>query len=200
MGGLILKVQKAILFSTLLMMALFLAGCSITKKQKNIEQSGIMTLKAYQAVANVTFLKDYQPNELVMEQIVNTDGTYEFLYTAPEHLKGTKLCYDGKQCKEYYPDLEQSVEYKSGDVPNELLVTSVTKRLQACDAVKKQEATLNGEKMLVYEVPIEGEYKYLSKEKLWVNLKSGAPVQLEIYDTEGNISIQIIYTQFKYNV
>ena len=53
--------------------------------------------------------------------------------------------------------------------------------------------------MITYEMPIEGNFKYLSKEKIWLEEKKLTPVQMVLYDNEGNITIEVIYNEFKYN-
>lgn len=176
-----------------------LAGCQAEKKPTSQDDMFFNKLNHYEATATVTFFKDAQVNQLCMKQIASKDGSYEMLYLSPEHLEGTKVIYDGNQIKEYYKGCEEPILQKPGVAENEILLTTVVARLLNNQEVKKQETLLNGRKMMTYEMPIEGQYKYLAKEKLWVDKEKGTPLQLQIYDIAGNISIEVTYEAFKYN-
>lgn len=194
-----MKARRLIVFSSLLMITMQLVGCANKQQVSSSSEDFFTNLKKYEAVATVSFLKDKQSNELSMKQTASMDGTYEMIYLTPKHLEGTIMQCDGEKIIEIYPNTSERVEEKMGAAENEILLTSVTKRLLKGEEVKKQETTLNGKKMITYEMPIEGQYKYLSKEKIWLDKGTLTPVQLEIYDIDGNISIQVIYENFKYN-
>lgn len=156
-------------------------------------------LSVYEATTKVTFLKDKQPNEIKMKQVAKMSGTYEMTILEPEHMKGIKFTCDGERVVEYFPSLNQTVEEKTNVAQNEVLLTSFAKRYLTNENIKKQEVQLDGKKMITYEMSIEGDFKYLSKEKIWLEEKNLTPVQLTLYDDEGNITITVIYEDFKYN-
>jgi len=183
--------------SAVLMMAL--CSCSNIKPKSATCEEFLKGIKAYEATATVVLLKDRQANTIAMKQQVGAEGSYELVYILPEHLKGTTMSFDGEKLIESYPDSEKKIEQKIGVAENEILLTSFIKRFQNADHVKKQDAVLEGKKVITYEIPIEGNYKYLAKEKIWFDKEQMIPLQLEIYDTEGNVSIEVQYEDFKYN-
>lgn len=184
----------------LLMTAFMFYGCNQSNKV-SVRSAGsfFKELKRYEAEVTVTFLKDKQPNEMKMKQIANMSGAYEFTVIEPEHLKGTKISYDGNQMTEYYPSLNKAVEVKGSSAQNEILLTSFVSRYLTNENIKEQKIQLNGETLRTYELPIEGDFKYLSKEKLWLDEKSQLPLKMEIYDDVGHVTIEIIYEDFKFN-
>ena len=95
--------------------------------------------------------------------------------------------------------VDKTLEQQMSKAQNEILLTSFAKRYITNENIKKQENELNGKKMITYEMPIERDFKYLSKEKIWLEEKNLTPVQMVLYDDEGNITIQVIYNEFKYN-
>lgn len=195
-----MKTKKLILMFFLLVVAFTFYGCN-NMKQDTLQASDdfFKELKAYEATVKVTFLKDRQPNEIKMKQVAKMSGTYEMTILEPEYMKDTKLICDGERVVEYFPSLNQTVEEKTNVAQNEILLTSFAKRYLTNENIKKQEVQLDGKKMITYEMPIEGNFKYLSKEKIWLEEKKKAPVQLTLYDDEGNITINVIYEDFKYN-
>lgn len=182
------------------MIAFTFYGCShFNKVSLHAAGSFFKELKQYESEVTVTFLKDKQPNEMKMKQVASMSGTYEFTVIEPEHLKGAKVSCDGNQITEYYPSLNKAVEVKGSKAQNEILLTSFVSRYLTNENIKEQEVQLNGKAINTYEMPIEGDFKYLSKEKLWLDESSQLPLKMEIYDDTGNVTIEIIYKDFKFN-
>lgn len=195
-----MKVKRFILMSFLLMLAFTFYGCNGSNKV-SFHSTGnfFKELKQYESEVTVTFLKDKQPNEMKMKQVASMNGSYEFTVIEPVHLKGTKVSCDGTQITEYYPSLNKAVEVKGSSAQNEILLTSFVSRYLTNENIKKQEIQLNGKSINTYEMSIEGNFKYLSKEKLWLDERSQLPLKMEIYDETGNITIEVVYEDFKFN-
>ena len=195
-----MRIKKIVWMIFFLVIAFTTYGCNhVTHTPLQKKGSFFNELKNYEADVKVTFLKDKQPNEIKMKQTANMDGSYEMVISEPEHLKGMKLSYDGKNVLEYIPSLNQTLEEKSNPAQNEILLTSFVKRYLSNENIKKQEIQLNGKKMITYEMSIEGNFKYLAKEKIWLEEKNLVPEMMVLYNDEGDITIEVIYEKFKYN-
>ncbi len=182
------------------MIAFIFYGCNKTsEKVVGSTESFFEALKSYEASVTITFLKDKQPNEIKMKQSAKMNGSYEMTVVEPAHLKDNKISYDGQKVFEYYPSLEKTRVGKESVAQNEVLLTSFVKRYLTNENIKEQELQLNGKKVITFEIPIEGNFKYLSKEKLWLDTQSQTPVQMVVYDEEGNVSIEVVYEDFKMN-
>ena len=194
-----MQIKRLILMSFLLVVAFSFYGCN-TKQSTCLNSSDFFkNLNQYEATVDVIFLKDKQPNKIKMKQVAKMDGTYEITVLEPEHLKNVRLICDGQKVSEYYSNIDKTVEQKMNIAQNEILLTSFAKRYLTNDNIKKQEVQQGGKRMITYEMPIEGDFKYLSKEKIWLEEKNLTPVQMVLYDNEGNITIEVIYNEFKYN-
>lgn len=195
-----MKVKRFILMSFLLMLAFTFYGCNGSNKA-SFHSGGnfFKELKQYESEVTITFLKDKQPNEMKMQQVASMNGSYEFTVIEPAHLKGTKVSCDGNQITEYYPSLNKTVEVKGSSAQNEIFLTNFVSRYLTNENIKKQEIQLNGKSINTYEIPIEGNFKYLSKEKLWLDEKSQLPLKMVIYDDTDNITIEVVYEDFKFN-
>ena len=194
-----MQIKKLILVSCWLIITFIFYGCSTKQSTLQDTTDFFRDLKQYEAVVTVTFLKDKHPNEVKMKQIAKLNGAYEMIILEPEHLKDVKFMCDGQKVSEYYASIDKTVEQKMNSAQNEILLTSFVKRYLTNDNIKKQEVQQGGKKMITYEMPIEGNFKYLSKEKIWLEEKKLTPVQMVLYDNEGNITIEVIYNEFKYN-
>ena len=195
-----MKVKRIILMNVLLLVAFTFYGCN-TASKTSVHSAGnfFKELKQYESEVTITFLKDKQPNEMKMKQVANMDGSYEWTVIEPEHLKDVKVSCDGNQITEHFPNVNKTLDVKGSTVQNEILLTHFVSRYLTNENIKEQEIQLNGKSVHTYEQPIEGEFKYLSKEKLWLDEKSQLPLKMEIYDDTGNITIEIVYKDFKLN-
>ena len=194
-----MQIKRLILMGFLLSMAITFYGCGMQKNTVKTSSDFFKDLKQYEASVSVTFLKDKQPNKIKMKQIAKADGTYEMTILEPEHMQDVKFICDGQKVTQYFPSINQSIEQKISIAQNEILLTSFAARYLTNENIKEQEVQLDGKKMITYEMPIEGNFRYLSKEKIWLEEKSLKPVQMVLYDEEGNITIEVIYNEFKYN-
>lgn len=195
-----MKVKRIILMNMLLLLAFAFYGCNGAKGTSiHSERNFFKELKQYESEVTVTFLKDKQPNEMKMKQIANMNGSYEWTVIEPEHLKDVKVSFDGNQITEYFPSVNKTLEVKGSTAQNEIVLTHFVSRYLTNENIKEQEIQLNGKSVHTYEMPIEGGFKYLSKEKLWLDEKSQLPLKMEIYDDTGNITIEVVYKDFKFN-
>lgn len=192
--------KRLICIFLLLVLALAFYGCHQIRSNTLQEHSNFFaSLKSYEACVVVTFLKDKQPNKIKMKQIANMNGTYEMTIIEPEHLKDVCYKFDGHQVTEYFPNHGETVTEKANAAQNEILLTSFVRRYLTHDTIKSQEVQLDGKKVITYEMPIEGDFKYLSKEKIWLMKEKQIPLRMALYDDEGNITIEVAYENFKYN-
>lgn len=194
-----MQTKRLILMGIWLVIVWTFYGCNTQKNTSSTANDFFKNLKQYEASVTVTFLKDKQPNEIKMKQVAKIDGTYEMTILEPEHMQDVKMVCDGEKVIEYYPSMNQGIEQKMSTAQNEILLTNFATRYLTNENIKEQEVQLNGKKMITYEIPIEGNFRYLSKEKIWLEEKSLKPVQMVLYDEEGNITIEVIYNEFKYN-
>lgn len=186
----------------LLMMSASLIGCNnqstVVKSNKDVVAT-LKSAKGFEADAGITFLKDKQPNTIKAHQQGKISGEYEMTIIEPKDLAGVKISYDNNQVVQTFPGQDKNIVAKPNNAQNEVLLTTYLKRLQAANSINKEEATLDGKKVYVIALPIEGDYKYLSSEKLFIDGEANKIISLVIYDKDGNESIEVNYDNLKLN-
>lgn len=192
------KVQRFAVLSVLLVMAWSLSGCLAKQKASGVNNF-FDDFKGYEAQVKVTLLKDSKPNVLKMTQKAQLKGTYEYTLEEPIHLKGLCVIYDGNTITQEHPSTGDKVICKPSQARQEMLLTSFIERYKEAKEIKKGTIKQNGKNLVTIEIPIEGTYKYLAYEKLYLDEREQVPIQMLIYDEEGNITIQVDYESFKYN-
>lgn len=192
------KVQRFAVLSFLLMMTLALSGCLNSQGASSVKDF-FDDFKGYEAQVKVSLLKDSKPNVLRMKQKADLKGNYEYILEEPTHLKGLCVTYDGRRITQYHPAIGQTVECEPSQARQEMLLTSFVERYQSSKEVKRDVAKQDGKTLVTIEMPIEGGFKYMAKEKLYLDEEKLLPIQMIIYDETGNITLQVDYESFKYN-
>lgn len=192
------KVQRFVVLSILLVTTWSLSGC-LGKQKVSSVKNFFDDFKGYEAQVKVTLLKDSKPNVLKMTQKAQLKGTYEYILEEPTHLKGLCVVYDGNTITQEHPSTGDKVVCKPSQARQEMLLTSFIERYKEAKDIKKGTIKQDGKNLLAIEIPIEGNYKYLAYEKLYLDEMNKEPIQMMIYDKDGNITIQVDYESFKYN-
>ncbi len=192
------KVQRFAVLGFLLVMTVTLSGC-FSKQNASGVKGFFDHFKGYEAQVKVTLLKESKPNVLKMKQKAQLKGNYEYTLEEPAHLKGLCVTYDGKTITQYHPATGNQVACEPSQARQEMLLTSFVERYQEAKEVKRDTIKQDGKTIVTIEMPIEGDYKYMAKEKLYLDEERLLPIQMIIYDEKDSITIQVDYESFKYN-
>lgn len=190
--------MKKVAIVSLLVVISFLISCNskIDNSEKGVEKF-LKDLKTYNAEMIVTFTNNKKTTTMKMKQTYDMNGKYEITLMEPESLKGYQTVWDGEKIEEYNPITDKKVQAKPNPVKNQVLFGTFLHNYLQEDNVSLPIVTEGDQ--LVIEVVIPGNYKYMAKEKVWFNKKDNIPNKVEIYDKEGNLTIQIEIIAFQYN-
>ena len=187
------KVNRILVIGCMLLLTMCIWGCQNphlgTGNVKNVE-SMLQELKNYEADVSITFTKNKDKSNIKMKQIYREDGTYETTILAPEKLKGYDTTYDGHKMSEYNPTTGETIQIQASPVLNQLLFGTFHKQ-------QKEASAKVVDHTIALEIP--GEFKDMASEKVWFDEKTKYPTKMEIYDTEGNLTIEFVFESFKYN-
>ncbi|MEA5084588.1 MAG: outer-membrane lipoprotein carrier protein LolA [Lachnospiraceae bacterium] len=184
--------------------AVALCGCSLggTGTVHEKIQKKLTDMKSYRATANVTRISNKGENTYGTKQCYKTTGEYRLEMTSPAEVAGNYTVYDGKTVCQYNPKLESkvAVEVEENQARNELFLGQFVKNYLQSEGVMVETAKLEEGRCTVLEAIIPGDYKYTATEKLWIDNETLLPVQMIIYDTDGNERYITTYDEFEYNV
>ena len=192
------KVQRVAILIYLWIISIVLAGC-LNNKGLNHTESFFDNFKSYEATVKVKLLKNSKPNVLKMKQKASLKGNYEYILEEPTYLKGLHVVYDGKTITQYHLLAPQGVMCEPSKARQEMLLTSFVERYHTSNEIIKGATKLEDKSVITIEMPIEGNYKYMAREKLYLDEEKLLPIQMNIYDEAGNITLQVDYESFKYN-
>lgn len=196
------KLKRILTIGLILSMTVILWGCHNpkvgTSQTKSVETM-LKDLKNYEADVSITFTKNKDKSNIKMNQIYGIEGKYQMTITEPARLKGYQTICDGEKISEYNPVTEKSIQVEMHPVKNQLLFGTFVHNYLNGESPKAVEDQLEGETVYTLSVPIPGGFKYMASEKVWFNQKTTYPIKMEIYDTEGQLTIQIEFEDFRYN-
>ena len=183
---------------------LTLCGCSLggTGTAQEKIQKKLTDMKSYSATANVTRISNKGENTYGTKQYYKTTGEYRLEMTSPAEIAGNYTVYDGKTVCQYNPKLgsKVAVEVEENQARNELFLGQFVKNYLQSEGVMVETAKLDEGRCTVLEAIIPGDYKYTATEKLWIDNETLLPVQMIIYDADGNERYITTYDEFEYDV
>ena len=187
------KVKRILVMGCILLLTTCFWGCQNpylgTGAGKNVENM-LQNLKKYEADVSITFTKNKDKSNIKMKQVYREDGTYQTTILEPERLKGYYTTYDGHKMSEYNPSTQETIQTKVSPVLNQLLFGTFLKQYKQ-SPVEVVDGTIT--------LTIPGGFKYMASEKVWFDEQTNYPIKMEIYDTEGKLTIEIVFESFNYN-
>lgn len=195
------KGLRGLITALLIITSLTFYGCSSNHQgnRQNSLHEMLKALKSYEADATISFLKDTEEHIIKMKQAAEAEGKYRLIIESPDHMKGYETRFDGSALSEYNPSTKASVPRKPNEARNQILLsTFVHQYLESADP-KLEKGTLNGKSVHIIEIPIPGNYKYMTKQRVWFDEKTLVPLKMEIYDVNDNTTLQVLFENFKYN-
>ena len=176
------KLKRVLLIGLILSFTMSLWGCHSravgTSRNKSVA-SMLQNLKNYQADVSITFTKNKDKSNIKMNHVYDKEGKYQMTIIEPKRLNGYTTVCDGTKVSEYNPITEKSMQI---EVSPQIV-----------------EEQLDGQNVYAVTVPIAGGFKYMATEKVWFDYKTTYPIKMEIYDTEGSLTICIDFVNFMYN-
>ena len=187
------KLKRVLVIGCILVLAGVVWGCQNpalgTKSIQSVENM-LKNLKNYEAELSITFTKNKDQSNIKVKQVYKEDGTYQTTILDPERLKGYCTTYDGTIMSEYNPATGETIQTKVSPVLNQLLFGTFVKQYKD-NSVEVTDSTIT--------IPIPGRFRYMASEKVWFDEQTKYPKKMEIYDTEGNLTISIVFESFEYN-
>ena len=176
-----------------------LAGCSGTAQAGEMSPADIQEfwaqMTSYQATLQITFVSNRSSNTYTVRQQVLMSGPYRMEVLAPEECRGVLTICDGEKTMQKDPSIGMTVEASETPVRSVLFLQEFWQQyLRSPEKVEPED----GEYVL--ETELSGGHEKLAVQRLWVNAQDGYPKRMEIYDTEGMLSIRVDYIEFQPNV
>ncbi|MCD8158724.1 MAG: outer-membrane lipoprotein carrier protein LolA [Clostridiales bacterium] len=195
------KLAKVFLFFSL---CFGLCGCSGGEKVSDYERihSRLSEMTGYKAVCQVTYYGNNMENTYTVNQTAESGGKYKIEAVKPKDLAGTSILFDGNLIWLYNPSIDSKIQASSseGDSRREIILFTFLKN----ESLSGEETSVSavsaqGEKYVVLEASIPGGKTSYNREELFVDIKSGNPSRLVIYDENDNEHIRAEFTEFEYN-
>ena len=164
-------------------------------------QTKFNEMEGYSCSATLTRLSNKGTNTYETNQYFKSTGEYRLEITAPENIAGNYTVSDGKRIGQYNKKLGDFVvmDVPESQARNELFLGNFVKNYMRSEEVSIEVSNVGDSEYTILEAVIPGGNRYLATEKLWVDNDTILPVELVIYDEEGNERYILKFTNFEFN-
>lgn len=164
-------------------------------------QKRLVEMTSYICEADIKYISPKTENTYKAKQWVLSDGRYKIETTEPEEVKGNIILYDGNLLWQYNPKLESKISLNTPDKPERVQINIFTflSNMVNSQDVGVESSSMDKSLYTVFEAKIPGNSKYFAHEKLWLDNETLNPARLEIYDTEGEMRAEVVFSSFEYN-
>ncbi len=196
--------MKKILAVPFLAACLVFSGCSGGEKVSDYERihSRLSAMTGYRAVCEVTYYGNITENTYTVNQTAEAEGRYKIEAVKPEEIEGTTILFDGNMIWLYNPKVGSKIQVASAEKDKKrelILFTFLKNEGTSGEEASVSAAAVNGEKYVVLEASIPGGERGYAREELYVDIKTGNPARLVIYDENGKEHITEEFSEFEYN-
>lgn len=159
-------------------------------------------METYRCVADITVKGNKNFESYKTKHVFKKPDKYIIEILEPSDSKGNIVVYDGNQAWLYNKQIEESFIIKDFEqsIDKSLFIGYFLRNVLSNEEIKMNFQDIGDKRYLVLEAEIPGNNKYRNIEKLWIDSMNYQPYKLNVLDKEGELSIEVIYTEFKANV
>lgn len=198
--------MKYFLLLFLIIILIFTYGCSSPiEKEEDVfyeAQKYFNKMETYRCIADVRVKGNKDTESYKSKHVFKKPDKYVIEFLEPSENQGNIVLFDGKQAWLYNKQINESFILKDFEqkADRNLFVGHFLKNVLTNEEVKMNFDEIDGKKYLVLETEIPGNNKYRNKEKIWIDRDNYQPHKLNVLDINGEVSIEVTYTEFKANV
>lgn len=191
--------MKALKNVFLFLLLIFLVSCAKEGECYDSHKK-LMEMKSYTANAEITIHGNKSSSKYKVKQLVDEYGNIKIETKEPKELAGKKVIYENKKWKVYHPLIQEVVEFEAlRDIDEVMYMGLIQKKFLMSEDLKEKRVTKNEQKCIEFKGTLPNSNEHRNYAKLYVNEESLDPVALEIYNKDDKVTLEVKYTDFKYN-
>lgn len=183
-------------------LALVLAGCGIGKKDagsivKDLDHV-ISKADSYQASGSMILHTGSQPQEYQVEVAYSPEHFYRISLTNASKDVTQIVLRNEEGVFVLTPHLKKSFRFQSDWPENQGQVYLFQSLARSIIADKDRQFTTDND-TYVFDVAANYQNEQLSRQKIWLNKKTLAPMQVQVSDANQNVMVQVNFTKFEFD-
>ena len=157
-------------------------------------------LKSYTAEAEVTVISNSTSKQYTMRQYYTADGKYKLEILQPQNIAGTSYTFVGGEVylNSSFGAQERLEQYIPGDRDCLFVPDFFAEYYKSEDNTVTSASDISGAQTKLTSL-LSGNNRYRFEQSLWVDNKTLLPSRMETYDVNGDMVLQVVFTDFKYN-
>ena len=197
--------MKIILVGLLIISCILsLSGCrQPTNEEVYYEvQKHFNNMNSYQCLAELTLYTEDISNTYKYRHVYKMPDKYIIEVLDPPDSKGCITIYNGNNAWFYHPQINQSMLIKdfNNSIEENMFIGYFYKTSITGTSVKLNSDTIDNQEYLTISVEIPGNNHYRKTQKIWIHKKNLLPYKLLIFDNKGSVTVEVLYSDFRYNI
>lgn len=180
-------------------MVLFLVSCHKEGECYDSHKK-LMEMKSYSANAIIKVHGNKSLSTYKVKQLVEEPNNIKIETIEPKELNGKKVVYKNKKWKVYHPLINDIVEFDAlRDIDEVMYMGLIQKKFLMSEDLKEKEVNKNKKKCIEFRGTLPNANEHRNYAKLYLDKDTLNPLALEIYNEKDEITLEVEYTDFKYN-
>ncbi|KMT21114.1 hypothetical protein [Clostridium cylindrosporum] len=191
--------MKALKIISSMAMVLFLVACGDKGECYNSHKK-LMEMKSYTADATITVHGNKSSSIYKVKQTVEDPNNVKIETIEPKELKGKTVVYSENKWKVYHPLIKEVVEFDAlRDIDEIIYMGIIQKKFIMSEDIKEKLTEKDGERCIEFKAKLPNSNEHRNYAKLYITEKDATPTILEIYNEDNKVTVEVKYTNFKYN-
>jgi outer membrane lipoprotein-sorting protein len=185
---------------TVILLAIFLTACGREDSFYNISKR-VFEAGSYSATADITITGNKGISRYKVKQLYAEPDKLRIDTLEPAFLKGKIIVLYDNRWKMYHPLVNSSFQIQKPMDDDELILMGIVQKSVFTNENSKIYSTDHkGIKCVAIRSIIPGGNRFRNHAVLYINRETRLPQAMEIYDDKGNITVDIVYSDFKYGI
>lgn len=157
-------------------------------------------MKSYMAEAEITVVSNSTSKQYTVRQYYTNDGKYKMEILQPQNIAGTNYVFSGGNVYLNSSFGARTVleQYIPGDKDYLFIPDFFAQYYKGEENTVTSVSDLSGAQTKLTSL-LSGSNRYRFEQSLWVDNKTLLPSRLETYDINGDMTLCVVFTDFKYN-
>lgn len=160
----------------------------------------LATAKGYISIADITINGNKATSSYKVKQYCVYPDKLRVETIEPEYLKNKVVVHNDKRWKIYHPLINQTlIISKLMDSDEVILMGMIEKNIFLNDKTKLYDSVYEGIKCATMHIDIPNGNRFRKTAILYLDIKNGIPIAMELLDARGDLKVGIKYSHFTYN-
>lgn len=164
-------------------------------------QEKIDNISNYSCIATIIVNSNEKSSTYVVEEMFIKPDKFNIKIIEPKESEGCTITYEGNKVFLEHPMIEQSLSITDIKTLNKnIFIGEFFESIKTAQQYTVEVESIEDEEYLIFKLELLEKNKYRKNQKVWIKKKDFVPYKTNILDGDDNVSLEIYYQDFNYDV